>query len=451
MAEFSHDLLVIGSGPAASSIMYRCAAADWKVAVAEDRPVGGTCALRGCSPKKILLAASEAMDWLERMKGNGVDAPEARVDWAELMEFKRGFTDPIPGNDRKKIKDAGIELFEGRARFEANGIVDIEGIQITPQRVAIVTGARPGTLGIQGEEHLLSSDDFLELPELPKEIIFIGGGYISMEFATIAYHAGADVTVVHRGKYPLKEFDPELSLALTEYYNSIGLRILLEAEAASVQKTTNGFFLNTAGTNERQLRAGAIVHGAGRVPNLDGMNLEAWGIEYSGRGVTVNEFQQSVSNENVYAAGDCCASPGVPLTPVAGREGRTAALNMLEGNTHTLDYTGCASVAFTLPNVASVGLTVKQAQDQGLKYRINKGSGERWLSSRRINAKCSAFKVLVEEETDRILGAHLLGHEAGEIINLFALAIRAGLTVSQVKETLWAYPTRGSDLNRMLG
>ncbi len=451
MSEPTHDLLVIGSGPAASSMMHRCAKAGWKVAVAEDRPVGGTCALRGCSPKKILLAAAESMDWIERMAGKGVDAPGARVNWSGLMEFKRSYTDAIPGNDRKKMKDAGIELFEGRARFEAEGVVEIAGMRTCPKRVAIATGARPAPLGIAGEEHVLSSDDFLELAELPEEIVFVGGGYISMEFATIAHYAGAAVTVVHRGKFPLKGFDPELSLALTEYYNSIGIRIVLEAEAESVQKSTGGFFLNTKGPEGRQFRAGAVVHGAGRVPNLDGMNLEAWGIERTGRGVKVNEYQQSVSNENVYAAGDCCDTGGAQLTPVAGREGRTAALNMLEGNAHSADYTGCASVAFTLPNVASVGLTVREAQARGLKYRISKGTGERWFANRRINAKCAAYKILIEDGTERILGAHLLGHEAGETINLFALAIRGGLTASLVKDTLWAYPTIGADAGRMLG
>jgi len=450
MSEKTHDLLVIGSGPAASSIMSRCAGAGWKVAVAEDRPLGGTCALRGCSPKKFLLAAAEAMEWVERLKGKGVDPGDARVNWADLMAFKNSWTGSIPANDARKLKDAGIELLKGRARFEKDGAVAVGSKSIRPEKVAIVTGARPAPLGIPGEEHILSSDEFLELPALPGEILFIGGGYISMEFATIAHYAGASTTVVHRGRFPLKGFDPELALALAEHYNEKGIRVVLDASAQRVERSTGGYYLATGGGPGRQLRADLIVHGAGRVPNLEGMNLEAWGITHSKGGVRVNEYQQSVSNPHVYAAGDCADTQGAALTPIAGREGRAAALNMLEGNRHMVDYTGCASVAFTLPNIASVGLTVKQAQAHQLEYRIVKGGTERWFTNRRLNSRCGAFKILVQEGTDRILGAHLLGHEAGELINLFALAIRTGLTIHQVRETLWAYPTAGADINRML-
>lgn len=451
MSDHSFDLIVVGSGPAASSIMNRCAIGGLKVAVVEERALGGTCALRGCSPKKILLSAAEAMDWLERMEGKGVEKGAARINWGDLMKFKNSYTDPIPGNDRKKLKDAGISYFEGHAGFTASNELDVDGIRLVGKKIALATGARPTALRFSGAEYVRSSDEFLELPELPEEILFIGGGYISMEFACIAAAAGADVTVIQRGPFILKGFDPELAQTLVDALSRRGIRVLTRCEAKAIRKTATGFVLETSGEKDRELRATAIFHGGGRVPNLDNMNLDAGNVAFSSRGVRVNEFQQSESNCAVYAAGDCADTPGVALTPIAGREGRAAALNILEGNHSTVDYTGCASVAFTLPNIATVGLTVKRATEQGLEFTIHKGESGRWFSNRRIGSTCGAYKILVQEQTNRILGAHLLGHEAGEIVNLFALAIRQGLTMDDMKDNLWAYPTLGSELSRMFG
>jgi glutathione reductase (NADPH) len=191
------------------------------------------------------------------------------------------------------------------------------------------------------------------------------------------------------------------------------------------------------------------VHAAGRLPEIEDLNLQAAGVEFERRGVKVNEFLQSVSNPAVYAAGDCAAS-GPALTPVAGYEGGLVARNLLEGNRYTPDYTGVASVVYSIPELATVGLQEDAARRQGLRFQVHAGDMSGWYSSRRIAEETSAFKVLVEEGTDRILGAHILGQHADDMINLFALAIRAGLKAAHLRETIFAYPTHGSDVKYML-
>lgn len=193
-----------------------------------------------------------------------------------------------------------------------------------------------------------------------------------------------------------------------------------------------------------------VVHAAGRVPEIDDLNLNTAGVEWDGRGVKVNEFLQSVSNPAVYAAGDAAASGGLPLTPVAGYEGMIVAANLLKGNHQKPNYLGIPTVVFTIPPLASVGLSEREAREQGLKFRVKKEMTSGWYSSRRVGETYSGFKVLVEEGTDRILGAHLLGGQAEEVINLFAVAMRSGMRATDLKDMLFAYPTHGSNLPYML-
>ena len=193
-----------------------------------------------------------------------------------------------------------------------------------------------------------------------------------------------------------------------------------------------------------------VVHAAGREPEIDGLNLDTAGVEWDRRGVQVNEFLQSVSNPAVYAAGDAAASGGPPLTPVAGYEGVIVAANLLKGNHEKPKYLGIPTVVFTTPPLASVGLSEQEAREQGLKFRVKKEMTSSWYSSRRVGETYSGFKVLVEEGTDRILGAHLLGGQAEEVINLFAVAIRSGMRATDLKHMLFAYPTHGSDVPYML-
>jgi glutathione reductase (NADPH) len=208
--ERKFDLIVIGTGAAGSIAAHKCRKAGWDFAIIDSRPFGGTCALRGCDPKKVLVGAAELIDWTRRMEGKGVSAKSAEIDWPSLMQFKKTFTEPVPQNMKKGYAEAGIVPYHGRTRFLDRTTVRVGDDTLTGRFVLIAAGARPATLGIQGEAYLTRSDQFLELEQLPQRIVFVGGGYISFEFAHVAARAGAQVRIIHRGTRPLEGFDPDL-------------------------------------------------------------------------------------------------------------------------------------------------------------------------------------------------------------------------------------------------
>jgi glutathione reductase (NADPH) len=385
------------------------------------------------------------------MKGKGIQAEKLQIDWQELMRFKRSFTEPVPKNREEGFARSGITAFHGRARFVGPSTVQVEKEVLEGRHVVIATGQKPADLKIPGEEHLTTSEQFLELNELPKRILFIGGGYIAFEFAHVAARAGAKVTIVHRGPRPLPRFDPDLVDELVNATRELGIDVQLATYAEGIQSSSGHLAVQASTFGQRRtFEADMVVHAAGRVPEIDELDLDVGRVEWDRHGVRVNEFLQSVSNPAVYSAGDAAASGGPPLTPVAGYEGIIVAANLLKGNHQKPNYLGIPTIAFSIPPLASVGLSENQAREQGLQFRVKREMTSGWYSSRRVGETHSGFKVLVEEGTDRILGAHLLGSEAEEVINLFGVAMRSGMRATDLKHMLYAYPTRGSDLPYML-
>jgi len=450
MAE-TFDLIVIGTGSGGSAPAYRCRAAGWRVAVVDELPYGGTCALRGCDPKKVLVGAADLADWNRRMQGRGITG-DARISWSDLMRFKRSFTDLVPANREQAFEQAGIATYHGPGRFVSPDQLSVDGQVLEARHFVIAAGAKPRRLGVPGEEHLITSTAFLELDQLPARIAFVGAGYISFEFAHVARRAGAQATIVGRGK-PLQHFEQDLVARLVNHTQSLGIELRLDAEVTAIEPRGAGCRLrvNTEGRTET-VEADLVVHGGGRVPNTEGLDLGTANIatEPDG-GVRVNEFLQSVTNPRVYAAGDAAAAPGsLPLTPVAAYEGVIVAANLVKGNTQRPDYGGIPSVVFTVPPLAGVGLTEAQARAQQLDIRVKVADTSGWYSNRRVAEICAMFKVIVDPKTDRIVGAHLLGPHADEVINLFALAIRSGVPATDLKHLLYAYPTRGSDVPYMI-
>lgn len=450
MATQRLDLIVIGTGSAASAVAYPCRSAGWTVAVIDSRPYGGTCALRGCDPKKVLVGAAELVDWTDRMQGKGVRSNGVGIDWAELMRFKRTFTDPVPQRREEGFAKAGIATLHGRARFVGPRAVRVGEEVLEGRYVAVATGAQPMKLPIPGEEHLTTSDQFLELNELPPHIIFIGGGYISFELAHVAARAGAQVTILHRGPRPLPRFDPDLVERVVARGRDVGLDVRLQTEAKGIERHPGGLSVRMTRDGEPETcEAEMVVHGAGRVPEIEDLNLAAAGVRFAKNGIEVNQYLQSVSNPAVYAAGDAAAG-GPALTPVAGYEGEIVAENLLNGNRRTTDYRAVPSVVFTIPPLAAVGLSEQEAREQGRRFRIHHENTADWYSSRRVGEPCSGSKVLIEEGSNEILGAHLLGPHAEETVNLFALAIKHRLKAADLAEMMYAYPTHGSDIRYMV-
>ncbi len=419
----------------------------------DKQPFGGTCALRGCDPKKVLVGAAAAVDGARALAGKGVHTNGLAIDWAELMRFKRTFTDPYPDKRRSALARARIETFDGVARFVGPSQLAIGASTMLEgsRAIVIATGAKPADLPVAGHEHLMTSDRFLDLPSLPPAVTFVGGGYISFEFAHVAARAGARATIVHRGSRPLARFDPDLVDRLVERTSALGVDVRLGAEVKAIENLGNLCRVTFRGPQgDGLVDSDLVVHGAGRVADIGDLGVELAGVRASSAGVEVNQYLQSVSNPMVWAAGDAAATAGPPLTPVAGYEGRVVAANLLEGPHVTADYAAIPSVVFTVPSLAGVGLTEQQATEQALDFTVNRQDTSTWYSSRRLGEEYSAFKVLVENHSRRILGAHLLGPHADETINLFALAMRAELTADRFKDMLWAYPTQASDTAYMV-
>jgi len=445
------DLIVIGTGSAASTVASRCRSAGWEVAIIDSRPFGGTCALRGCDPKKVLVGAAEAIDWVGRMRGRGIRAEDARIEWSELMTFKRSFTDPVPKSREQRLAKTGIAAFHGWACFVGSTSVEVRGEILEGRYVVIATGAKPRKLSIPGEQHVTPSDRFLELEQLPRRIVFIGGGYISFEFAHVAARAGSDVVILHRGERPLEGFDPNLVNQLVQKTTQLGARVEVGAAVDAIEESSDGLSVHAfTRSGQKFFDADLVVHGAGRVADIDDLNLTAAGVQAEELGVRVNEYLQSTSNPAVYSAGDAAASGGLPLTPVAGYEGQIVASNLLQGNHKKVEHIVVPTVVFTIPPLAAVGLSEQGARQKGLKFQIHREDTSGWYSSRRVGENCSGFKVLIEDGTDRLLGAHLIGPHAEETINLFAMAMQTGIPACKLKQTLFGYPTLGSDLQYML-
>jgi glutathione reductase (NADPH) len=446
-----YDVVVVGTGEGGSGVATRCAQAGLRVAVIDDEPYGGTCALRGCDPKKVLVGASELIDWHRRMVGHGMSGA-TNLDWSALMTFKRSFTEPVPQRREAAFKKLGIATYHGVGRFTSPDQFVADGKGLVAKFFVIASGAKPATLGIAGEEHLRTSTDFLDLDVLPRRIGLVGAGYIAFEFAHIAARAGAEVVVFGRSR-PLEHFDSDLVRRLVDHTRSLKIDVKLDSDVHGVERAGSEFRVKFSGpTGDETVSTDIVVHAAGRVPKTGELDLGRANVETDQRGaIRVNDWLQSVTNPKVYATGDAAASPGaLPLTPVAAHQSAIVASNLLHGNKKTPDYRGIPSVVFTTPCLAGVGLTEQEAKAKGLRVRVKSEDTRDWFSNRRVCEKAGMYKTIVEEDTDRVVGAHLLSPYAEEVINLFALAIRHGLKAHEVAHTIYAYPTGGSDVPYML-
>lgn len=446
MSKKNFDVLIIGVGTAGQVVAYNSKEAGLSVGIIDNRPPGGTCALRGCDPKKVLVSAAEAIDWYQRLSQLGTIEGKVKIDWPKLAKFKQSFVASVSEYVEKGLKNAGIKFFKGSAKFIDENSLTVDGQILKAKNIVIATGAVPTKLNIPGEQFVTISDDFLDLKKLPKKIIYIGGGYISFEFAHVTKRAGADVKILHRSGKLLPNFDQDLVEMLVKASRDIGIDIHTNEPVVKVEKNGAGFKVHT---NSTQYDADLVVHGGGRDAALADLNLEKIKVEYDRKGVKVNEFLQTIKYPNIYAAGDA-SSYGLPLTPVADKEGLVVSKNIIGKEKVKADFKAIPSVVFTIPPLASVGLTEDQAKEKGVNFETKSADTSSWYSSRRINEKFSYFKTIIEKNTHKILGAHLLGENSEELINLFALAIKFNLTAEDLSKLPYAYPTHTSNIVYMV-
>lgn len=447
----TYDLLVIGAGMAGVAAATKTASKGWRVGIVDALPYGGTCALRGCDPKKILRRGAEVVDAARLMGGKGINSGGLSINWEDLMKHKHGFTDPVPHNMEEDLRAHGVETLHGPTTFTGPTQVDIADKHHEASKILIATGAVPRPLDFPGHEHLIDSSDFLNLQTLPPRIVFLGGGFISFEFAHIAARAGSTPIILDRGARPLKAFDADLVELLVKRGSEAGVDVRRRTSITAITKSSSGYTIHTdtAGTPD-SIQADLIVHGAGRVAELSTLNLDAGQVAHGKHGVEVVGHLQSLTNPAVYAAGDAADTAGPPLTPVAVIEAKVAASNMLKSATTVPDYAATPTAVFTVPELVRVGMLEHEAQSEGLNVDVRYTDTSGWYSNYRIGETAGATKILVDKATDLIVGAHLFGHGYAELANTISVAMKHDLTTRQLKSTTAVYPSTGSDLGSML-
>ena len=450
MAIKEYDVFVIGTGTAGKSVAYDCVKAGMTVAIADNREFGGTCANRGCDPKKVLVGVTEAMQLAADLKGKGI-ASVPDIKWEDLQKFKARFTEAVPAATEKDLKKAGISMYHQSPKFLDENTLSVEGKTVKAKKIVIATGNKPMELKIPGREFLMTSDDFLELPELPESMVFVGAGYIGMEFAHIAARCGVKVTIVEFGPRPLSPFEGDVVDHLTIVSQNLGIDFIFNAEVTEIEKLQKNVRVSYSKNGKTEsVTARMVFNTAGRVPSIDELELENGNVAFEKRGISVNEYLQSTTNPSVYACGDVSASGSLPLTPVSSQEARIVSKNIRNGNKTEMDFPPVPSVVFTIPQMASIGLTEAQAIEKGYNIVVEFKSVPQWFNAKRINAQDYVYKTILDKDRNLVLGAHILAPHAGEMINLFVLAMCGKLTCEDIKAMIFAYPTWGNDIKGMV-
>ena len=452
MSDTHYDLIVLGSGSSGTGVAKKAAKHGLNVAVIENREVGGTCALRGCNPKKVLTRSAELMDFVDTMDGRYLHREGARLDWSVVRDYQQTYTRGVPKSETESMEDAGVTVIKADPKFVDGRTLTLDGRTVTTDRTVIATGSRPSDVSFPGADLLTTSDEFLFLDELPRSVVFLGGGYISAEFATIARAYGCDVTIVEQNPRILDGFDPDLVDGLTDHMRQGGCEILCGYDVERVERSGD-MLAATVRSDETgestQLKAAMVVHGLGRSASIETLDLAAAGVEYTDDGVTVDSRCRTTA-DNIWAIGDCAAGGRPMLTPVANDEMRAVA-NQIRGRENVERDDGPVPFsAYTIPQIARVGMLEEEAREKyGDDLTVRCESMDSWTTYRKVGATTAHYKTLITTD-GTVVGAHLLAPHASETINQWAMIVRFKITRSQIKQMLFAYPTLSSEIKAMV-
>ncbi|MCK0156550.1 NAD(P)/FAD-dependent oxidoreductase [Cellulophaga sp. F20128] len=449
MKEESYDVFVIGSGTAGKLVAENCAREGLKVAIAENREYGGTCANRGCDPKKVLLGPTEIIQRTNDMVGKDIFRP-LKLNFKKLQKFKKSFTTDVSKNTKEGFEKLGIKMFYQTPEFIDKKVLKIGDTQVLADKIIIATGNIPRALDIKGSEYLKNSDDFLLLKKVPKKVVFIGAGYIGMEFAHLAARAGSKVVVIDEGQGSLQKFDKDLVSLLESTSQKLGIQFIFNAGVNSVQKNKKKLEIEYTIDNKTKFKKADIIYNTtGRVPSISMLNLEVGGVDYNAKGIAVDNYLRSKSNKDVYACGDV-SDFSLSLTPLSGIEGNIVSKNIINGNKHKIEIPLVPTVVFTIPNLASVGYAEEEAKKRYKNISVKYGEISGWFNNKRINGDAYAYKIIINDRTNLIVGAHILSPEAAEIINLFTLAMNANIKIDVLRKMIFTYPSWSNDIKSML-
>ncbi|PWF99343.1 dihydrolipoyl dehydrogenase family protein [Levilactobacillus bambusae] len=437
-----YDVVIIGSGPGGNGAAYALAAEHKSVAVVENDLFGGTCPNRGCDPKRILLAAIEAKAYQDHMLGKGIDGG-SQVNWPDLMAHKRNYTDAVPEKTEAGLKAAGVTTYHGSGKFTDEGTFEIGSEELSARNFIIATGQHPALLPMAGQENLLTSNDFLNLNQMPRDITIIGGGYIGFELSSIAKGAGANVHLIHHNNRPLKQFDEELVTDFVAAVKDEGIDVQLNTNVTEVQKADQQFNVQTA--DGRQFKTDAVFCAAGRVPNVDQLNLAAVGITTDRHGIQVDEHLKT-TNPKIYAVGDVVSESHPKLTPKAAFDAAYVAADILNPSQSAIDYPAIPTVVYGQPKLATVGVSEKDVQSNPDAYEVKSQDVTSWLTYHRIHDPYARVKTIIQKSTHQVIGAQVMSSEADSLINAFTLMIDEKIDQKRLNQLILAYPTTASDL-----
>lgn len=443
------DTIIIGGGNGGFGVSSVLADAGHKIAFIEEREFGGVCPNRGCTPKKILVAAAQAMDQIDRARAHGISVGEAKLDWAKLIERKDDMIGFIPGAMKGVAEKRGT-VFEGRATFTGPNSVRVGEAELEADNIIIATGSVPRPLPIPGAEHLITSDEVLSDTVQPEEVVFIGGGVVALEFGHVYARAGSKVTILEVMPQLLPRMDTDLVGKLVEESERVGITIHTGVSVNEIVEAGDKLEVRFEKDGQTHtVQSDRVVNGAGRVANTEGLNLEAAGINVDRGRIDVAAHLQSTENPAVWVVGD--ALVGAPqLSPVATYEGQIVGRNIRDGGTESPDYFALPSGVYTVPALATVGLTEAEAQEQLGKLKVSVNDMTGWFSGKSYSENVAWSKVLIDEEADKVVGAHLIGHNADDIIHVFSLAMQHGIPASALQSSAYAYPSFSSDIKNLL-
>ena len=449
MAVRNFDVVIIGGGNAGMGVTVAPREAGLTVAMIEPDLLGGTCPNRGCMPKKVLVAAAHALDEIERAEAHHISVGRPSLDWAALIDREKAMIAGIPGSLAEAMTRRGVEVIRDRGRFADPNAVAVGGDTLEAKHIVIATGSKPRRLPFPGAELMITSDDVLSERTLPASVVFVGGGVIALEFSHVYARAGARVTILEVLPRLLTNMDADAVAQLHGATEHIGVAVHTGVEVQRIERAGERLrVVYTEGGSERAIEADRVVNGAGRVADVDGIDLAAGHIASEGGRVALDAYLRSTSNPAVYTCGDAVAT-SAQLSPIATYEGRIVGRNIVDGAKHKPDYASIPACVFTVPALASVGLTQAAAEEQGIELRVEVNDMKGWLSGRTYAESAAWAKVLIDKPTDRIVGAHILGHAGEELIHIFALAMKHGITAGDVKDLIYGFPTFSADIKSM--
>lgn len=446
-SRYDYDLITLGGGSGGVRASRMAAAFGARVALVEAAALGGTCVNAGCIPKKLFsYAAGFAADFHDAA-GYGWRVPQPDFDWPALRVAKDREISRLNGVYAKLLGDAGVQLIEGRAAIRDAHTVEVAGRRLSAEHLLVATGGRALRPDIPGAELGITSDEVFHLATLPRRALLIGGGYIAVEFASIFNGLGVETTLVHRGSQLLRGFDGDVAAALTAELQRQGVRLALEESPVAV--TRDGGGLRLALASGRQLEADLVMFATGRSPNVGGLGLEAAGLVLNDRGAIAVDAHYRSAVPSVHAVGDVLGR--VQLTPVAIAEGAALARTLFGGQPSTVNYDNVPTAVFSHPHVGTVGLAEEEARRRHAEVKVYRSSFRPLKATLSGDAGKVFIKLVVDGASDRVVGAHMVGAEAGEIIQGLAVAMNCGATKAQFDATIGIHPTTAEEFVTLRG